>query len=380
LPETLAMTRPRTATYAALWLALLVLGMPRLAEAGCGCDHPPPAFSPVMPPFGSPGRTVRIYSQTSARFKPGWIYEVTFASKRTYVIAARSDFLSATVPAGLTSGPVALRVRTFGFDQSYAASLFTALPAPPVVPAEDGTYAVQNLQAAVTSDGTLLIPFDVSRILDAKQFALELWNLSLAYGADDVVFYNADGVDLTLFTLAVQDVTQRQWGSYFGWIVEDDTGLASAVYDSQVVVPRNDGLSNLLTYWRHEFHTYRLAHLLGGSHFVDFLGLHPDGTYHVDHDRLVLAIAGKKRTSTGSLEPLPPGPVTVTVALQAVTAGGPIEPGEMVQILEGNPTVRLISASPAPPTSTTTLPRGDDDDDDDDEGNDDDDDDDDDDD
>jgi hypothetical protein len=351
---------------AALWLALFALGMPRIAAAGCGCDHPPPAYAEVMPAFGSPGRAIRIFARPGTAHLFGWTYEVSFNGKRIYATAWRSDSLTVKVPSGLNAGPVTIRVRGFGFDQTHGPEQFTALPAAPIVPASDGSYGVLGLQAAVASDGTLLVPFNLSNVLDAKQFALEIWNLNLAYGADDVVFYNADGVDLTLFTLLVDDPTARTWGSYFGWTVEDDTNLSGDVYEAKVVMPRNAGLSNLLTYWRHEFHTYRFAHLLSGSHWVNADGMHPDGTMHIDHDRLVLAIAGKKRSSTGALTPLAPGALSVNLALKAVSAPGPLEPGDMVDRLESTSTVRLLSTSSATPTSmSASLPNGDADDDDD---------------
>src|SRR4030095_4635613 len=65
----------------ALAAALLVLtAMPpfvRPAPSGCCCDHPPPAFAPVMPPFGSPGRTIRLYAD-GGFFVPGARYSIAF--------------------------------------------------------------------------------------------------------------------------------------------------------------------------------------------------------------------------------------------------------------------------------------------------------------
>ena len=56
----------------------------------------------------------------------------------------------------------------------------------------------------------------------------------------------------------------------------------------------------MFTYWRHEFYTYDAAHQPGGEYYAqteneDGYLLHKDGTVHVDHGRLVVAIAGKLR-------------------------------------------------------------------------------------
>jgi len=250
------------------------------------------------------------------------------------------------VPAIALPGPVGIRVwRTNGllakvvFDLQYGKDLFTVLPAYARVPAKAGVYDSLLNTAAVSADGTVLVPIDLTDVLDATQFAFEFDRLALAYGASDVVFYNKDGVDLTLFTLAVSDPTQRQWGSYYGWEVEDDTGMSGVFFEPKVLRSLDllelvGGSSDMLTYWRHEFHTYRTAHMQGGTHQVDANGFHPDGTFHIDHDHIVLAIHGMVRNLLAPNDlslARPPAPGIALVGLNVVVApsANPIEPAEM---------------------------------------------------
>lgn len=319
--------------------AFTLLAWTAPAQAGCGCDHPPPAFTSVMPPFGSPGKTVHLWQQEGFAFEPGASYAVSFGDVDTDVVAAHAERLAVPVPVGARPGPASIRVQGPGVDHTYASTQFTVLAPAPLVPSEDGVFAHHGFEAAVSEGGTLLIPFNLSQVSDATQFGMVLALLPLTYAPDDVVFYNADGVDLTLFTLAVDDPTQRQWGSYHGWSVEQDTGIEGEVYESKVLDSvRLRLFSDLLTYWRHEFHTYRTAHAPGGSHAVDTEGFHPDGTLHIDHDHLVLAISGELRDFTRPQDPdrnrpLHPGSHTVTVYWANVLSDHPVDPAVIEEAL-----------------------------------------------
>lgn len=311
-------------------LALAVLLAPPLAgpaSAGCGCDHPLPMAAPVMPPFGFPGSTIRL--DGTGGFVPGNVYTAEFRSTgplsfplRVKGRARSTSSLDVPVPIGLLAGPASIRVTGSNFDRTYGSELFTALATPRRIPQGDLVYAANDYVGAVSHDGTLLIPVDLSEIADAEQFALVMVDLPLRFGVDDVTFYNQHGIDLTLFTMAVSNPNERQWGSYYGWDVETDSGLVHTVYENKVLhSPQPGQQSDLLTYWRHEFHTYKAAHGVGGSHEVDGDGFHPDGTFHVDHDRLVLAINTRGQ--------LTPGRKRFDLLLTAVTAPQPVEPDVM---------------------------------------------------
>ena len=234
---------------------------------------------------------------------------------------------------GEKPGPMVLHVQGDEYDHYYGESLFTALPPAPAVPADGGSFAAWKIFAAVTTDGTMLLPLDVAQVLDATQLGLHLTNLPLAFGAGDVVIYNADGVDLTLFTLEVDNPRERQWGEHYGWNVEDDGGLYGDYYDPEVLdVVEPEKTSDLLSYWRHEFHTYAAAHAPGGTHEVDASGVHPNGTFHVDHDQLVIAISGLERDPDDptDAQPLEPGKIEIDLVLTATPAAGPM-PGLEIQ-------------------------------------------------
>lgn len=311
-------------------LALAVLFQAPMTSAGCGCDHPPAPWTLVMPPFASPGKQVSIFAD-SGKFQPGETYTVDFGgSAFVEVVASEPGRLRVPVPekAGEDPGPKALKVQGPGYDREYARELFTALPPAPVVPATGGSFAIRKLFTAVADDGTLFLPLHVGNLLDATQLAFQLTNLPLAFGPYDVTIFNADGMDLTLFTLEVGDLVHRQWGEYYGWRVEDDTGLHGDFFDP-AVLSSSDHLqtSNVLAYWRHEFHTYAAAHGAGGTHQVDQDGLHPDASVHVDHDRIVIAIQPLRRNSSdpADLSPLDGGKLEMDLVMIARGAAGPLD-------------------------------------------------------
>ncbi len=275
-------------------VALLVLPAERVT-AGCGCDHPPPAWALVMPPFASATHPVTIFAE-GADFLEGEVYAVKFGKQSADVIADSPNSLRVDLPHGVTPGPTEIHVKGPGYDHKYPREIFTALPKPIKLPPYSGAFKARKLRIAVAADGTVLVPVDLSRVREPTQFALRFPDLPLDFESDDVVLHNSDGVDLTIFTLSVDDSTVRQWGSYYGWKVEDDTGLEGVVYDTKVKKTKDKNVdSDVFTYWRHEFHTYEVAHETGGTHEVDAEGYHPDGTLHIDHDHLVIAIAGFTR-------------------------------------------------------------------------------------
>jgi hypothetical protein len=319
----------------ALIAAVWVLIGPGAAWAGCGCDHPPPAYAPVMPPFASPGTAITIFAVDEGAFRVGKKYKVDFGgSEVVKAVAGSESALEVTVPEKVAEdpGPKELHVYGQGYDHYYEEQLFTALPHAPVVPAGGGRFAMWKFFTAIDSGGTLLLPLDVSSVLDPSQFALHVTSFPLAFDQTDVAIYNADGVDLTLFTLDVDNPEQRQWGEYYGWRVEDDTGLYGDVYDPEVLCfVEPEKTSDLLGYWRHEFHSYAAAHAPGGTHQLDEEGRHPDGTMHVDHDHLVIAISGLERNPSDptDVKPLDPGKFELDLVLTVTPSFGPMPQSEI---------------------------------------------------
>ncbi|MGH0035300.1 MAG: hypothetical protein ACQGVK_09760 [Myxococcota bacterium] len=317
----------------------LGLCLPLTAQAGCGCDHPPPDWSLVMPPFGSPGRTIAIFAD-GFEFEPGRSYEVDFGSGSTTATASVSDRIEVVVPDSVSPGPVELKVKDSGhLDVSYSEALFTALPPARKVREVSGIFKMPGYEAAIGADGTFYLALDVSDVLAPMQFSFVLQDLPLDFDHDDVVIYNADGVDLTLFTLEVEDATERQWGSYYGWQVETDSGIEGTYFEHKIRAAGDlSKMSNLFTYWRHEFYTYAAAHAPGGSHEVNENGFHPDGTRHIDHDGLVIAIQGMERDASNPDDPslampLGPGKRTVDVGWVSLHAENPVELGLLEPLL-----------------------------------------------
>lgn len=325
------------------------------ATAGCGCDHPPPSWALVMPAFGSPGTAISIEADGFA-FEVGEDYNVDFGGGgNVSAVATTPNVLRVQVPDGVPVGPVALHVQGPDVDHEYGDALFTGLPVAPVMPEADGIWLLRDFEAAVSADGTMMIPFDVSGISAATQFAFLLGGMRLEFAQDDVVFFNRDGVDLTLFTLDVDDPVERTWGSYYGWHVERDTGITGNVFRERI---RRALLrltfSDLLTYWRHEFHTYKQAHVPGGTHEVDESGFHMNlGTVHIDHDNLVLMIAGKERSlqapdDPDASTPLEPGSHTVRLYVATKMTENPIEPDDMDSMVHDAISAGQISEIPVP--------------------------------
>jgi hypothetical protein len=325
----------RAVGLGALLLIAVVALRPAPVAAGCGCDHPAPSMTALMPPFGAPGTEVKIFAVDGA-FIPGETYEVDFRSgEKVDVVAVEAEFILATVPAGAVPGAAAVDVQGLDFMHTYTEAEFTVLGQSAKMPAHGGIFVGRRIKVAVTADGTLLLPVDVSEVLEPTQFAFAFRRLPLQFEAEDVVIYNRDGVDLTLFTLGVEDGTERQWGSYYGWNVSDDTGLRGDVFESKVRRSIHRSFhSDVFTYWRHEFYTYADAHAPGGSHEVDESGYHPDWTLHVDHDHLVIAIKGVKLNrwdpdDLSKARELRQGRKRVNLVAVAVQSDTPIEPDQI---------------------------------------------------
>lgn len=332
----------------ALSAAAFLLAPVGQALAGCGCDHPPPGYAPVMPAFGSPGKHIRVNAPSGSEFLVGAPYLVRIGGADVAVAAESTSHLKLQVPADAQPGPTEVEIVGPDTTLKYEKADFTVLSAAPVVPEQNGLFVVQDFEASVSEDGTLLVPFNLTEVAAETQFLVVLRGLPLSFEQDEVVFHNADGVDLTLFTLAVDDATERQWGSYHGWDVEQDRGFTRTVFRRKIMKALLGDLSDKLTYWRHEFHTYKSAHQAGGTHEVDETGYHKnDGTLHIDHDHLVLTVSGKLRGNEGTdrstWQDLSPGSETVDVFVLTLQSPVPLEPEMMAGQLTGSMLVNAFS-------------------------------------
>jgi hypothetical protein len=350
-PQRAATRQPlRTLLVSLLAIGVAPLLLSSTAQAGCGCDHPPPEWSPVMPIFAPVGATIRIHEDGNA-FDVGSHYDVEIDGQDVAdaVVAEHAGYLDVRVPEGVDVGPARIEVSKwkrgwFGWYAhevtDYDSSYFTVLSDFVSLPDEQGLFETGEFEIAVDSDGAILIPIDLTNVLDPHQFAFQFTNLALSFGPEDVVIYNKDGVDLTFFTLAVDDSSKRKWGSYHGWEVEEDQDLMGVRYNNRTGRAWDLArASDVLTYWRHEFRTYAFAHMEGMSLEVDADGYHPDGSLHIDHDFIVLAIKGMERSRHFSWSSyfdrdLRPGSREVNMRALMERSKHPIEPERMINWIE----------------------------------------------
>jgi uncharacterized membrane protein YgcG len=299
----------RTLVASALVLAAM-LAHTATAEAGCGCNKPPPPTADVRPAFAPPGYNVTLFSP---QFVAGTSYTVRFGGsgngdvtgtavlKRDLADGAQKVQLVVQAPS-LPPGPTRIRVAASSNKSSVLLSLpatsFTMLQAPLALAEGDGQTVAKCYQAAVGADGTVYFPFDISAISAHMIFSGLAMSYPLLFGAQYIVIYNSQG-----FLMQLLGPDQ----SIFA--IADPAGAPNSLQ---------------LTYDRHEFQTYRDQHAhIGG------LGLdptdrdwHTDGTYHVDHDHLVIAIRGVvENQGPASPGSTPPFMLQVTTALADGTNG-----------------------------------------------------------
>lgn len=263
--------RALTMIFTALAATAMLRSVP--ADAGCGCNKPPPPSAAVRPAFASPGDTVTLFPPDN---KPGR-YDVEFADAsriRTDAVYKRDladgqyKWQVVVKAPQLSPGPTRIEMSGPGRDLVVRSSDFTMMQAPLALQEGDGETIATCYSAAVTADHTVLIPLDISAIDDHMIFNGLGEKYPLLFGAADVAIYNTQG-------FLMQLLTEQNAGIY----AIDDPGDPDSIE---------------LTYDRHEFITYREQHAHQDGFGLDPTdrAWHTDGTYHVDHDRLVIAIKG----------------------------------------------------------------------------------------
>lgn len=262
------------------------------AHAGCGCEKAPPAPADIRPHMSWPGRDVTVFD---ARLVPGETLEVRFAPASgapaqtvSAVAVSRRDFADGvakpqvvvTVP-DLPPGPTAIEVRRPGADAALLAlddRSFTAMGQPLRVPAELGEWTYEDVHAAVDRDGVIYVGLDLAQLQQPMVFRAQAIGVALRFGNEDVLFYNTQG-------FLMQALVKQAKG---GATIEPVPGMF-------VEATSNARDSDVLTYSRHEFSTYFLQHGERQKHAVDAgdASWHQNGTPHIDHDHLILAIDGR---------------------------------------------------------------------------------------
>jgi hypothetical protein len=254
------------------------------AYAGCGCEKPPPPLADVRPAFASPGNEIRLFS---SKLKVGREYTVLFVaetgdweSRSAFVVARaerRRDFadgvskvqLLVAAPK-LAAGPASVTVLA-GLKPvlHVPTGAFTMLQPPLALAEEDARTTASCYRAAVGTDGTVYLPLDLTEIGDRMLFSGVGMDYPLLFGAADVAIYNTQGVLMQL-------LGPEQAGIF---AIADTLGAPHSFE---------------LVYDRHEFNSYRSMHAHEGGYGLDPAdpAWHTNGTRHIDHDHLVIAIHG----------------------------------------------------------------------------------------
>jgi hypothetical protein len=260
---------------------IAVLGLvagPMTVRAGCGCDKPPPPRAVVRPFVGHAGQLITIFDD---RLQPGRSYRVEFRSPdgtsdwsgalakpiRDLADRQKRMGLEVNVPP-ISLGPAAITVSD---DTEVLLSLsdeeFTVAPDPIELHEYQEDIVENGYHAAVGRDGTLYIALDVAAVTNATTFVAHGVGYPLHYDAGDVVIYNDQG-----FLMQILDPS--------------NTGLFE-------IHAGDADTSDTLSYWRHEFATYKREHRRDPAKGRgETPSWHADGTPHVDHDHLVVAIRG----------------------------------------------------------------------------------------
>ena len=266
----------RASTTLAVLAGCLAATLPSLGWAGCGCDKPAPPRAAIRPFVAAPAQTVTLFN---AALTDGTTYDVAFepqggqlqwirakAERRKDIADGEMrEHLPVAVP-DLPRGPCRVSVWRDGapvFD--VAAEDFT-VAARPIALHDVPETTSNDYRAAVGADGTVYIPVDVTSVSGATRFSGTALGLPLEYQAQNVAMYYDQG-----YLMQLLDPTSPRLFDLKGSDVDH---------------------SATLSYWRHEFATYKEQEA-SDAYRHDAAGeWHADGTRHVDHDHIVVALRG----------------------------------------------------------------------------------------
>jgi len=275
-------------------IAALGLAAATAAEAGCGCQKPPPPRAAVRPFVGHVDQMITLFDD---RLAPGQRYDVRFVStvdgssdsSRGKALPKR-DFADGQVRTQLrvsvgdvSFGPCTIIVSSNGTELYRLGDDQFTVTAPPIALHDFSENLVRdNYRAGVGADGTVYIPVDVNEVSQATTFVGMADGFPLHFEAQSVAMYNEQGFLMQLLDPTVPGLFQI------------DGGVGTA--------------SDMLSYWRHEFVTYKAEHRKVDARRTDSdPDWHADGSYHVDHNHIVVAISGTladgSRPAPGSTPP-----------------------------------------------------------------------------
>ncbi|HLK12171.1 MAG TPA: hypothetical protein VKW76_12405 [Candidatus Binatia bacterium] len=305
----------------AILLAIAALGLPRGATAGCGCNKPPPPYAAVRPFVGYRDATVTLFDP---RLVPGAGYWVQFVARadgssdmsRGHA-EVRRDLADGQYRTQLRVGvgTVALGPCAIAVYDDTGALVYglgddqLTITAPPIALHDFAETVVrEGYQAGVGADGTIYVAVDVSTATAATTFTAAANGLPLVFEASQVAMYNMQGFLMQLMDPTVPGLFQIGPGLP----LTSGGGPAPAAGSTQGMpagfvaallapVPGQEGneengtsvTSDVFAYWRHDFALYKQQHRqLDAFRLDDDPDWHADGSYHVDHNTIVVAVRG----------------------------------------------------------------------------------------
>ncbi len=281
--------------------------LPRIADAGCGCNKPPPLPATVIPSVAYPGMQITLYDQSLAS---GQKWTVTFDNGSQSVpvkgkIVYRRDVTDSTgrtrdyqltvkVP-NIASGPATITAVSGSNTISVPNTAFVVMGKPQIVHQQNSELEDVTYSTGVGLDGTLYIAIGgLDKVCDPIDFTSSFSNIPLSFGDGDVLIYNWQGYLIDALTPASHN--------HFS-----------------ITPPTKPTSSDVLYYGRHSFQTYCKQHRPGGIKQVDprDKNWHRDGTPHVDYSAVIFAIKG---LTNGA--PLPAGLVQPAPLMNLATELG----------------------------------------------------------
>lgn len=284
-----------------------LVGHPMRIEAGCGCDKPPPPLATVRPHVTYTGAEVALFHPS---LHSGRAYTVVFTSgitgesvsvavtavwRRDLTDGQYKPQISVPLP-DLPLGPTSISVSEA--EQPGALLFipdndFTVAPLPLQIPAKPGRYQADHFEAAVSRSGVVYFSLDMTDVSAPMVFRVRANGYPLRFNSQDVMLYNSQGYLMQLLDGNIP-------------------GLSS------LEPADKDDESNILQYSRHEFKSFYLQHQERQLHTLDPTdpNWHGDGSPHIDHDHLLVAITGylpgngngKKKETTNAEFPRAPSP------------------------------------------------------------------------
>jgi hypothetical protein len=338
------------------WSAMIVVSFLvaqlflRAAEAGCGCDKPPPQAAAVVPNFGSPGMPISLFD---TRFQAGQLWTVRFlngassTSTTASVVLKRSltangamiPQLVAAVPESSVVGPTTIVASSAVGTVTVPLESFTVIAKPVMASEQEIDFDLLNYTTGVSADGTLYLSVGgLDKVCKSMKFDARADGFPFRFSQGTAVIFNHQG--FLIDALTPQSVNRFE--------VRPETSATR---------------SDRLVYQRHSFAQYCLDHQPGGIREVDPTdpNWHKNGTPHVDYSTLIFAIVG---TANGGRVPAGRRVSELSLNLQlgpGNTPGVPPEPWE-TEIEEENQGPGSVSSPPpaaptTPPAAKPTKPR-----------------------